>query len=406
MGTAIGRALGGALAQLEFNPPTVLSTSVTRFSKGVANSNLKAGANGHLPGATEPSLTLTPERLELIKAYAKDPLLNADGLTAPRIAQRFAPHAPAALPSGDHRSTAPLTGPLSTLTSKIRTLTAVLVVATLLPNLTLAAFWLGMVDMPWSEPVAPPPNGRPMSAVQSAIPSPVLSAPNTLEALAGEDVNFPIALDGTDGVPAHSIIVIRGLPRGSRLSNGYPQGETEWSLKSDEIGDLHLMLPDAAIGESKLTIQLVAPDDHVIADTATILKMMANPKAISSAYGIEPELAEAHVQDRRPEELGATSVEDEPAKLDAATATSDPVPLPTRRPSPAASDDDADGNWIKPSAFVNLRKEPKPSASVISVVAKGTKLQVIGRKQRWVQVTNPATSESGWIYARNVDTVR
>lgn len=405
MGTAIGRALGGALAQLELNPPTVLSTGVTRLSKGVANSNLKAGANGHLPGATEPSLTLTPERLELIKAYAKDPLLNADGLTAPRIAQRFAPHAPAALPSGDHRSTAPLTGPLSTLTSKIRTLTAVLVVATLLPNLTLAAFWLGMVDMPWSEPVTPPPNGRPMSAVQSAIPPPVLSAPNTLEASAGEDVSFPIALDGTDGIPAHSIIVIRGLPRGSRLSNGNPQGETEWSLKSDEIGDLLLMLPDAAIGESKLTIQLLAPGNRIVADATTMLRLIADQEpADAGGRGTETEPAEPQVSDTRAQELEAAS-EEETGAIAAASVTPEIVPLPTRRPEPPGSDD-ADANWIKPSAYVNLRQAPSSSSPVVSVVAKGAKLRVLGRKRGWVQVSNPATSHSGWIYAGNVDTVR
>jgi hypothetical protein len=39
-------------------------------------------------------------------------------------------------------------------------------------------------------------------------------------------------------------------------------------------------------------------------------------------------------------------------------------------------------------------------------VAKGAKLRVIGRKKRWLQVTNPATSESGWIYAANIATVR
>jgi hypothetical protein len=33
------------------------------------------------------------------------------------------------------------------------------------------------------------------------------------------------------------------------------------------------------------------------------------------------------------------------------------------------------------------------------VVAKGAKLSVIGRKRGWVKVTNPETSESGWIYA-------
>jgi len=39
-------------------------------------------------------------------------------------------------------------------------------------------------------------------------------------------------------------------------------------------------------------------------------------------------------------------------------------------------------------------------------VAKGAKLHLVGRKRSWVQVTNPATSEEGWIYARHVATVR
>ena len=36
---------------------------------------------------------------------------------------------------------------------------------------------------------------------------------------------------------------------------------------------------------------------------------------------------------------------------------------------------------------------------MISVVPKGAKLQVMGRKRGWVKVTNQATSESGWVYA-------
>jgi hypothetical protein len=31
-----------------------------------------------------------------------------------------------------------------------------------------------------------------------------------------------------------------------------------------------------------------------------------------------------------------------------------------------------------------------------------TTYQAVGRKNRWVQVTNLATSEKGWIYARHV----
>ena len=84
---------------------------------------------------------------------------------------------------------------------------------------------------------------------------------------------------------------------------------------------------------------------------------------------------------------------------------SDVPPLPTRRPSPSTKDD-GQANWIRPSAYVNLRQSPSSSAPVVSVIAKGAKLRALGRKRGWVQVTNPATSQSGWIYSGNVDPLR
>jgi uncharacterized protein YgiM (DUF1202 family) len=189
------------------------------------------------------------------------------------------------------------------------------------------------------------------------------------------------------------------------LSNGRRHGETEWSLRPDEIGDLHLVLPEAGHGESHLVSQLVAPDDGIIADTATTLRIIAEPKASIAAAAIEPEAAGAQVSDMPDQEPGATGMEENPASVETATSNSDPPPLPTRRPAPSANDD-AQADWIKPSAYVNLRESPSSSAAVVSVIAKGAKLRVMGRKRGWVQVTNPATSRSGWIYSGNVDTVR
>ena len=91
-----------------------------------------------------------------------------------------------------------------------------------------------------------------------------------LEATAGANITFPIALDGTDGVPVRSIIAIRGLPQGSKLSSGRPYDETEWNLKPDEIGDLHLALTGNESSEANVIIQLVAPDGAIIADAATV----------------------------------------------------------------------------------------------------------------------------------------
>jgi len=283
----------------------------------------------------------------------------------------------------------PLT-PLLAFLPGIRALVAGLVLVALVPNLTLAAiFWLGVIDSPWSWPSTHPPNEGSVPAAQSALPSPVLSSPAVLEATAGANITFPIALDGTDGVPVRSIIAIRGLPQGSKLSSGRPYDETEWNLKPDEIGDLHLALTGNESSEANVIIQLVAPDGAIIADAATVLK-------VTTDSNVKAELAQPQVGDVQPEGLGSTGGGDKVANVDAATTVSGhSVPLPSRRPVPRANDDSAD--WIKPLAFVNLRQRPTRSAPAISVVAKGAKLRVLGRKKGWLQVSNPATAERGWI---------
>ncbi|MGB6441301.1 MAG: SH3 domain-containing protein, partial [Methyloceanibacter sp.] len=264
-------------------------------------------------------------------------------------------------------------------------------------------FWLAAINAPWFRPATHPPNESSGLAAQSSVPSPVLSSPATLEATAGGEITFPIALDGTDGVPARSIIAIRGLPQGSKLSSGRPYDQTEWNLKPDEIGDLHLILPSNASGETKLIIQLVASDGAIIADAATILKMLANFAANIPASNIQTEPTRAQVSEQPTQGLEDRGVEGTLANLDAAMATpGDQVPLPTRRPAQTSNDD---ANWITLTS-VNLRERPTRSARAIGVVAKDAKLRVIARKNRWVQVTNLATSEEGWIYARHVATVR
>ena len=294
--------------------------------------------------------------------------------------------------------------PFLAFSSGIRALVAGLIFVALIPNLTLGAiFWLGAINAPWSRPATHPPNESSGPAAQSAVASPVLSSPAMLEATAGGDITFPIALDGTDGVPARSIIAIRGLPQGSKLSSGRPYDETEWNLKPDEIGDLHLVLPSNASGEAKLIIQLVATDGAILADAATVLKTPTNSAANIPAPTIETEPTQAQVSEQRTQGLEERDAEGTLANLDAAMATPrDPVPLPTRRPAQTSNDD---ANWVTLTS-VNLRERPTRSARAIAVVAKDAKLRVIARKNRWVQVTNLATSEKGWIYARHVATVR
>ena len=398
------------MALLQIRPRTAQPNGIARIPKAVANSNDRARAN-YVAGAMEAPLPLTPERLELIKAYAESRSPHTEGVAASRIAQRFAPRPPVVPSGGDPQQAvqAPLTAPFFALASGIRRLTAVLVVAALLPNLTLAAFWLHAIDMPWSEPATPPSKPSP-KPVHSALAPPVLSAPSALEASAGQHVSFPITLDGTDAVPPSSVIVISGLPQGSRLSSGSRHGATEWTLKPDEIGDLHLVLPAFAVGESKLTIQLVAPGDRVVADASTTLSLIADRDiAEADTPGTTTEPAEPQIFDAQAQVLGAAaddqtaSIDAVPASPDAVPVSSEVVPLPTRRPEPPKNGD-AKANWITPTAYVNLRDAPSSTGAVVGVVAKGAKLRFVSRKRGWVQVDDPTTSKTGWIYSGNAAT--
>jgi len=247
------------------------------------------------------------------------------------------------------------------------------------------------------------PNASPVPQSQTVVPAPVLSAPSMLKATAGETVPLPVALDGTDAVPARSIISISGLPHGSRLSSGRPYGETEWNLKPDEIGDVQLVLPNTMGNEANLLIRLVAPNGGILAATTTMLKVTAGASKIP-VYPVKTQLIQGQAWDEP--NLDAIDEGERPVNPDAATVSSgEIVPLPARRPTLIASGN-VNANWVKSSAFVNLRKGATSSAAVVGVVAKGTKLRLVGRKRGWVEVTNPATSQTGWIYGPNVDPLR
>ena len=110
------------------------------------------------------------------------------------------------------------------------------------------------------------------------------------------------------------------------MSSGRPYDETEWNLKPDEIGDLHLVLPSNASGEAKLIIQLVATDG-AIADAATILRPIFRGK--------HPPLISKLSQHRRKSQSSAPKglrkgAEGTLANSDPATPPlEDPVPLPS-----------------------------------------------------------------------------
>jgi hypothetical protein len=365
-----------------------------------------------LSAATQPPLPLTPQRLELIKALTTGMSRSPDE----RIAQ--APSQQTIIAQKDRRSVgqAQPSQLLLVLPKKIWVLLSVLIFVALLPNFTLVPlFWLHFLDRPTSTAATIPEHQSPIAdhsigateatlsiVDSSSIVNPVLSTPSVLEVVVGQDVSLPIAVDGTDGMPPSSRIVIRGLPSGSKLSNGHPDSNSEWNLNPDEIGDLHLVLGNNAISDTQLAIQLVAPDGRVVADTATILKT-TKPQASVTPSGVETQETASQLSSGQPQRLEVIETT-EPMDPKNALSTTASTRLPTRKPK--AENDDGNTKWIKPSTSVNLRKGPSSSAAIINVVERATKLRAVGRKKGWVQVTNPATSETGWIYAGNVGPAR
>jgi hypothetical protein len=277
-----------------------------------------------------------------------------------------------------------------------------------------------------------------------------LALPDSISAEAGKETPFAIAIDEADTLPSRSIIAIRGLPEGVTFSSGRPYGETEWTLRPDEIGDLRFTLPATASGERSLNIELVAADGRTIASASTTLRISSDPTAAAKqvaedgpridelmahghkmvevgylagargyyrraadagsaeaafalgttydpdfikeigAQGIKPDMAQARAWYERAAELGDKDAHNKLLELHGRPAVE-------TKPAPA---DQAE--WVRVSGPVNVRAAPTPQAETISVAAQGTRYQATAREGRWVQITDPKTAEVGWVYDRYV----
>jgi hypothetical protein len=328
----------------------------------------------------------------------------------------------------------------------------------------------------------------------------VLTAPGRLEAMTGDELAFDIAIDSDGALPARSVIAIRAMPSGASFSQGRPYGTTEWNLRPDEIGDLHLRLPKSASGSSDLRVELMAADGSILAGATTRLDIAADPRATLilraeesgrvagliahgqkmievgyfagarayfkraaeagsgdaalllgatydpefidkiGAHGIKPDPKEARGWYERAKQLG---VEGADAKLKAlkedATKSQRPIqateaaapPEPVAkaeakaevvaeaqtpadasasasvaepaRPAQASLPDDK-VEWVTMLNYTNVRAAPSSTAETLRVVEKGAKLKVTGRSGNWVELTDPATAEVGWVYSRYIET--
>jgi hypothetical protein len=255
-----------------------------------------------------------------------------------------------------------------------------------------------------------------------------LSSPDHIEAKAGEVIEFPMAIDATEALPARSIVAITAIPEGASFSQGRPYGVTGWTLRPDEIGDLQLHLP-ARSGSTDMRLELVAGDGTVLSQSETRLIIApspaeATPVAASESNPFE-QIATAEATGSTasappaPVQKPAASIGTTPAvKVSTVKVVTIPAPEPTpaQQPTPApkptrphdggyglgpAQDEpQAPAEWMVTKAPVDMHAKAEQSSETVKVADKGLKVKVVARDKNWVQVTDPKSSTTGWIYGR------
>jgi hypothetical protein len=248
-----------------------------------------------------------------------------------------------------------------------------------------------------------------------------LSSPDRIEADAGEAVAFPIMIDATHALPARSIVAVAALPDGASFSAGRPYGDTGWSLRPDEIGDLQLRLP-AHASVTDMRLELVAGDGTVLAQSETRLSIAVPPDTAPpvAAVTTDPFAAVATEPSERVEPVETTgSIASVPAPTRKPTASADSavkvnkvkavtIPAPrAARPhdgahalAPAQDDPQASGEWMVTKTAVDMHARAEQRSETVKVADKGLKVRVTARDKNWIQVNDPKSSTTGWIYNR------
>ena len=384
--------------------------------------------------SSEPSISRSeassPDVATLLERFG-EPLRDGDRLASTAVnralagsGQRFVQPPGEANRAAQPRAPKAVVAPATTKTSRapVKSLVAALVGIALVP----AAIWFALswqdTVRPGGDEVAPAEQTRAASfPASTGLANPeqassplevVLSSPDRIEANAGEVIEFAIAIDATAALPPRSILAITALPEGASFSEGRPYGVTGWSLRPDEIGGLRLQLPQRSAA-SDMHLELVAGDGAVLAQSETRLSIAAADVATVGSIPSVPT--------------------DEMAK--AAEAVVDAPPLPQRNPSASAGADPsvkvntvkvvtiepprqarphdgayalgsaadeakAPAEWMQTKAAVDMHAKAQQSSETVKVADKGVKLRVTARDKNWVQVTDPTSATTGWIYNR------
>ncbi|HXG78026.1 MAG TPA: SH3 domain-containing protein [Methyloceanibacter sp.] len=138
------------------------------------------------------------------------------------------------------------------------------------------------------------------------------------------------------------------------------------------------------------------------------------------ALGVKADLDQAHAWYERAKQLGVEAAE---TKLKALreewnerqesghamnehAAEPDLAAAESAAKAPAGAPVPIDGKeeWVSLVSYANVRAAPSTTAETLRVAGKGAVYRATGRSGNWVQITDPATSEVGWVYSRFIET--
>ena len=348
-------------------------------------------------------VNLRARRLAPPPANGKAHLPGADQLALAQIAQRFAPGSPApgSVAPGSQpqaaaedqrfetRQQAPqvqsaqaAAAPIAASPRGMRTLIGVLILVALLPSALFAAMIaFGAIHLNW-----PAPWPKTQAATWPSAPASVAGALPQEKPQAQPEPKF-------EPKPAAETVNAAPDPQEQPSAPAVDPGSRP--VKTLTVGPAPEANPEAvAMASTEPVLESDEPSPEATTDPDTTGSIAAvDDDAGKDELPYDTNLIGVVSWDAKSQDLlGATGVEE------VFTTPEETAPPPEHlMQSPEAEDDDK--NWYTTPQFVNLRKGPTSSSAVISIVAKGAKLEVLGRKRGWVQVANPESSEKGWIYA-------
>ena len=238
---------------------------------------------------------------------------------------------------------------------------------------------------------------------------------------------------------ARSIVTVTALPQGASFSAGRPYGHSGWSLRPDEVGGLLLRLP-AQSGASHIRLELIAGDGTPLAQSETQVSIAPGPAESATIASVDSAPPGAIVSNPFEQVAAGATTEavesappDEIAKAEPAAPSADSPPLPERKPNrsagtaPAvrtvkvvtiappqptrphdgayalgspADEAQAPAEWMVTKTAVDMHAKAEQSSETVKVAEGGVKMRVTARDKNWVQVTDPKSSTTGWIYNR------